>query len=152
MASIFHQRTLLVSHERLWLSDGTNCRVHSRSYRVNSRSHRVHIGSYRFINGPVSSSSTLQSYGDISWRRRLRRCIWLWGCGPVGRWWGCRWMAVGTGSRMPHCRWSWYRPADEGGGKRTIVYSEAQDSGTFANLDIPLNWLMMVGHFMSCCN
>jgi hypothetical protein len=52
-------------------------------------------------------------YEGTSWRRRLRRCTWLWGCFPAGRWWGCIHGAGGTGSHTPRCRWSWCKPVDE---------------------------------------
>lgn len=54
-----------------------------------------------------------ETYADISWRRTLHRCTWLWGCAPAERMWGCTQTAEGTGSRRHRCRWNWCTPAEK---------------------------------------
>lgn len=51
-----------------------------------------------------------QTYVDISWHKRLRRCTWLWGCAPTGKTLGCRRTAGGTGSHTLRCRWNLCTP------------------------------------------
>lgn len=97
-----HQHAVLAVLQRLWLSE----RIWK--YRKHKEVHACLL------------ARVLQTYVDISWRRRLHRCIWPGGCVPVGRWWGCRRMAVDTGSHTPRCHWSWYRPADKGGAKKLV--------------------------------
>lgn len=63
----------------------------------------------------VFNSNTVpfpQTYGDISWHRRLRRCTLLWGCVLTGKMWGCTQTAEGTGSHTLRCHWNWCKPAE----------------------------------------
>lgn len=77
-----------------------------------------------------------RTYVDISWHKTRRRCIWLWGCDPAEKTWGCTQTAEGTGSRTPRCRWNWCRPAEKAhdpGQPRTAADRQMPEEVSFSH-------------------